>query len=189
MKIFALAVVAFLAIASPALAAPPPNDSFADALRVGIGQEYTGDLAEATAELGEPAHYGPARKSVWFRYRSPRKAHLTVDASGAGGAGLVAVYAGDDLSDLKRVGEAYDYDGIVRFKAKKRTTYFIAIDTFAYGAPIPYTLWVSDGGIKGKGVAMTVDPGQSVGSVRSKGLRLHITARRKVGMAVALRIN
>jgi hypothetical protein len=191
MKTFALAAVAFLAIASPAIAAPPPNDNFADAMKVGVGQEYGGDLAEATPELGEPAHNGqPANKSVWFRYRSPRKADLTIDASDDGTYGYLGVYTGNDLSNLKRVANDGNYDMVLRFKARKGVTYRIAIDTWISGpGPIGYKLWLSDGGIKGKGVAMTVDPGQTVASVRAHGLRLHVTARRKVGMAIALRVN
>ena len=184
-SILSAAVVGSLAAASPAIAAPPANDNFADALKVGIGQEYAGVLSEATAELGEP---GSASNTVWFRYRSPRKARLTIDVSGTDYYNRVAVYTGGDIASLKLVAnDEDDYDGIVRFKAQRKRTYRISID--GYGESPGYKLWLSDGGIKGKGVRLGVDPGQTVDSVRSHGLRMHISARRKVPMAVALRVN
>ena len=62
-----LATAGLLMGASAAWAAPQANDAFADAAAVAIGREYTGSLAEATAELGEPSHFteGPYH-SVWF---------------------------------------------------------------------------------------------------------------------------
>jgi len=190
MKTFTAATAFSLVAATPAMAAPPANDAFADALPIEIGQEYTGTLAEATAELGEPVHseYTGPNHTVWFRYRSPRKAHLTVDVNGDDSYNVVAVYTGNDIADLHRVNHDEGTDGIVRFKAVKRRTYRIALDSYADFAE-GYTLWLSDGGIKGKGVALAVDPGQSVDSVRSHGLRLSITARRRVPMAVALRVS
>jgi hypothetical protein len=196
MKTFALAAVAFLAIASPAIAAPPPNDNFADAMKVGVGQEYTGSLLEATAELGEPDHGGVrATHSIWFRYRARSTGRVTVDTTHVVDDFLTvinatSVYTGNDLASLHEVG----HDGsdiAIRFKARRGRTYRIAVDSYSPtgSAQNTYALWISDGGIKGKGVAMTVDPGQTVASVRAHGLRLHVTARRKVGMAIALRVN
>jgi hypothetical protein len=179
------AVIASLAAASPAMAAPPANDAFADALKIGVGEEYSGLLSEATAELGEP---GEPQHTVWFRYRSPRNASLTVDVNGTDFYNPVAVYTGNDVASLKLVGDDQDnWDGIVRFKAHRKRTYRIAIN--GYEGATDYKLWLSDGGIKGKGVRMGVDAGQTVASVRSHGLRLHLSARRRVPMAVALRVD
>jgi hypothetical protein len=169
--------------AAPALAAPPANDDFADALKIGVGQEYSGVFTDATAELGEPT----ANHSVWYRYRSPRNARLTVEASGTEYGTPIAAYTGDDVSDLhKVVGD----ESVIRFKARRGVTYHIAVDRYEWDTETTdFKLWLSDGGIKGKGVALAVDPGQSVESVRGQGLRMTITARRRVPMAVALRVS
>jgi hypothetical protein len=179
--------------AAPALAAPPANDNFVDAQRVGIGVEYTGSNLEATRELGEPHHAGwhPVR-SVWFRYRAPRSGPLTIDSSGSDPITILAVYTGSQLSNLKAVGSDYDGtpdgNGVVRFKARRHRVYRIAIDTiFNDGAGI-YKLWLSDGGIKGKGVAMSVDPGQTVNDAIAHGLHLNVSARRRVGTSLSLRV-
>jgi len=190
-KILMAATAASLVVASPALAAPPANDAFADALKIGVGQEYTGVFTDATAELGEPEHGSSAgRHTVWYRYRSPRNAQLTIETYDAEYGTLLAAYTGSDVSDLHQVAFDDNYDSIIRFKARRGRTYRIAVDRFDWDdASTQFKLWLSDGGIKGKGVALVVDPGQSVDGVRSHGLRLTITARRRVPMAVALRVS
>jgi hypothetical protein len=178
-----------LVAASPALASPPANDNFADAAKIAVGVEYTGVFTDATTELGEPGHGGGgAGHTVWYRYRSPRKAQLTIESYGDDYGTLLAAYTGSDVSDLHEVAFDGDYDGTIRFKAR-RTTYWIAVDQW-HGDDAPqFKLWLSDGGIKGKGVALAVDPGQNVDSLRASGLRMTISARRKVPMAVALRVS
>jgi hypothetical protein len=190
-KILMAATAGSLVAATPALAAPPANDAFADASKIGVGQEYTGVFTEATAELGEPSHGEPAAgQTVWFRYRSPRNARLTIETYGAEYGTLLAAYTGSDVSDLHQVAVDDDYDSTIRFKARRGRTYRIAVDRFDWDdASTQFKLWLSDGGIKGKGVALAVDAGQSVESLRSHGLRATITARRRVGMAVALRVS
>jgi hypothetical protein len=183
-----------VAAAAPARAAPPANDNFADAQRVGIGVEYSGSLAEATAELGEPQHNGfSPRQSVWFRYRAPRSGPLTIDTGGSEADTILAVYAGSDLSKLHKVGSATwsptGNGAVVRFKTRRHRVYRIALDAAGTGPTQTYKLWLSDGGIKGKGVAMAVDPGQTVESVRSHGLHVDVSARRRIGAALALRVS
>jgi hypothetical protein len=186
-----------LAVAAPAVAAPPPNDNFADATRLKIGQEFTGVLTGANAELGEPAHgpQGP-HHTVWYRYRSPRNAKLTIDTGGSEFDTLLAAYTGGDVAHLHLVASdddgspSQDLGSTIRFNAHKHRTYRIAVDSYDTDAGSGvYKLWLSDGGINGKGIAMSVDPGQTVDSLRSHGLRLSISARRKVPMAVSLRVS
>ena len=183
--------------AAPAIAAPPPNDALADAQRAGIGHEYSGELTEATAELGEPAH-GPTgpNHSAWFRFRAPRTGPLTIDTGGSEFDTLLAAYTGHDPASLRQV--ASDDDGspsgnlgsTIRFKMRRGRVYRIAVDSYQADPPAgAFKLWLSDGGIKGKGVAMSVNPGQTVDSVRARGLRLSISARRRVGMAVKVRVS
>jgi hypothetical protein len=184
------AVAASLVTASPALASPPANDNFADASKIGVGVEYTGVFTDATAELGEPEHGSSGgRHTVWYRYRSPRKAQLTIETYDTQYGTLLAAYTGSDVSDLHEVAIDDDYDSTIRFKAR-RATYWIAVDRFDWDTDATqFKLWLSDGGIKGKGVALAVDPGQSVDTLRSHGLRMTISARRRVPMAVALRVS
>jgi hypothetical protein len=183
-----------LTAAAPAVAAPPANDDFADAQRVGIGVEYSGTLTEATAELGEPQHaHTKAMHTVWFRYRAPRSGPLTVDTGGSEPYTFLGVYTGNALSTLHEVGSA-EYGSptgsgaVVRFKTHRHRVYRIRVDTYD-GEVGNFKLWLSDGGVKGKGVAMTVDAGQTVASLRSHGLRLNVSARRRIGAALALRVS
>jgi hypothetical protein len=196
-KILMAATAGSLVVATPALAAPPSNDAFADAQKLPVGEEISGVLAEATAELGEPAHgtTGP-HHTVWFRYHSPRDAKLTIDTGGSEVDTLLAAYTGNDVSDLHQIAADDDSSpsgnlgSTIRFNARRGRTYRIAVDSFG-GDPGSgaFKVWLSDGGIKGKGVALAVDPGQTVDGVRSHGVRLTITARRRVPMAVALRVS
>jgi hypothetical protein len=184
-----------LAVAAPAVAAPPPNDNFADAQRVGIGTEYTGSLTGATGELGEPDHGGYGNNaSVWFRYRAPRNGRLTVDTGGSEAFTALAVYRGSRLSTLDLIGaDAWSsptgQGATVRLKVHRHRSYRIAIQNTTGGQSDAYKLWLSDGGIHGKGVALTVGAGQTVDSVRTHGLRLTVSARRVVDTALQLRVS
>jgi hypothetical protein len=190
-KTFGAAVLGALLFAGSASAtAPPDNDDFADAAKIEIGREYLGAVREATVELGEPAHYGVGPyKTVWYRYRATSKSRLTIEADAPDGV-IVAAYTGSDVDALKSVAEG---SGTIRFKPHRGRTYRIAVSSWYEEVPEPgreeFKLWLSDGGIKGKGVAVAVNPGQSVDSLRTDGLRMKITARRRVPMAVALRVS
>jgi hypothetical protein len=109
---------------------------------------------------------------------------------------LLAAYTGSDVADLHLIASDDDSSpsgnlgSTIRFDARRGRTYRIAVDSYGSDPGTgAFKLWLSDGGIKGKGVALAVDPGQSVDSVRSHGLRTTITARRRVPMAVALRVS
>jgi hypothetical protein len=190
-KTFGAAVVGALLFAGSASAdAPPDNDNFADAAKLAVGQEFVGSVREATAELGEPAHYGVGPyRTVWYRYRATSTGRHTVEADAPDGV-ILAAYTGSDVDDLEAVAEG---SWTIRFKARRGRTYRIAVSSWNSEVPEPgheeFKLWLSDGGIKGKGVALSVNAGQSVDSVRSGGLRMQITARRRVPMAVALRVS
>lgn len=185
-----------LAVAAPAVAAPPPNDSFADAQPVGIGTEYSGVLTGATGELGEPDHGGYGNSaSVWFRYRAPRDGRLTVDTGGSAADTALAVYSGHQLSKLELLGadvwsSPTGPGATVRLKVRRHRTYRIAIEDMNLGSQSDaYKLWLSDGGVRGKGVAVAIGAGQTVDSVRAHGLRLNVSARRVVDIALQLRVS
>jgi hypothetical protein len=174
-------------------AVPPSNDSFYAAQPVTVGKEYAGSIADASAELGEPGHdnSGPSH-SVWFRFRARRTAPMTIDSGGSKIDTSLSAYTGGKLSDLRLVAEgAFNsptgQGAVIRFTAKRGTTYRIALDsaTNFIGAG-SYALWVSDGGVKGKGLTLDVDPGQTVASVRAQGLHLTVGARRAVKVGIEL---
>jgi RTX calcium-binding nonapeptide repeat (4 copies) len=70
-----------LLFASPGVvAAPPPNDDFADATEMtGLPAEATGSNVEATTEADEPA---VGARSIWFKWTAPTDSGVTVVFSG-----------------------------------------------------------------------------------------------------------
>jgi hypothetical protein len=193
-KPFAVLAVATWAAtgAATAVAAPPGNDQFAHPTKLPVGRELSGSLAGATAELGEPS---TEDHSVWFRYRAAHTTRVTVDTGGSGAWTLLGVYTGNELAKLKEIaidaGSSNTGNGAtVRFNAKRGHVYKIAVAT-GDEAPDPtdYKIWLSDGSIKGKGVTMAIDPGQTVDSVRADGLHLRVEARRRVRAGIALRVS
>jgi hypothetical protein len=64
------AIVALLASASPAYAAPPANDDFEAAQALTTGVAAVGSNVEASAQTGEPVHstWVSANRSVWLTW-------------------------------------------------------------------------------------------------------------------------
>jgi hypothetical protein len=81
----ATAIIALLACAAIAVAAPPTNDNRADAQQVQLGATTNGTTTDATVEEGEPASgCGNGGPSVWYRIDATRntRAIAFVQASG-----------------------------------------------------------------------------------------------------------
>lgn len=185
-----------LAFCGSAVAAPPSNDNFVDAQQITKPGFYEGTVLEATAELGDRPILGHTpRRPVWFRYKSRCTCEHTVDTGGSGFDTVLAVYAGSSLDDLTLLGADDDashlghYGANVRFFPKKDTNYYFAVDSYYTDVPPEASkveLTVSDGSIDGKGVTMTVKDGQTVGSLRSSGLKLVASARRAIGVRIEL---
>lgn len=164
---------------------PPANDDFADARRLDVPGVYTGFLEQGTTELDEPPlPPGGSASTVWFSIRPKHSSRLTVDPTGSSASTQVDAYTGSHISSLHRVASA----GVVRFQAQRGRTYRLRLTSFG-GNTGDYGLDVSDGSIAGKGVHMTVRPGQTVGSVRRHGVRLDVGARRKVGVDIDLLVS
>ena len=165
----------------------PINDAFAGARNVRVPGIYTGSMLDATAELGEPGHAGrPASRSLWYRFRARHAARHTIDVTGsAGGAGAgVEVYTGEELASLRRVG-SHTGAGIVRFTARRGQLYHVAVDaTYVRNGDV--VLDVSDGSLAAKGVTVAVRTGQTVASIRARGLRLDVGTRRQVSVRLEL---
>ena len=99
--------------------------------------------ADATAQAGEPAHAGrPAEHSSWWRWTSTRTGFVTVSAcytasspATAAGDTTLAVYTGDDVTELEPVAAADGGCGAsapgnarLAFYAVEGTIYRIALD-------------------------------------------------------------
>jgi hypothetical protein len=164
-------------------AVAPANDDFADAQRIRVPGLYHGNLEDATTELGEPS--AAPQPTVWYRIKPRHSGRLTVDAGGSSCPAVVGAFTGG-LGELHRVAE---HANVIRFTAKRGHTYRLRLACTSGGYLGDYTLDVSDGSIEGKGVKMSVVPGQTVDSARAHGLRLDVSARRKVGVAIDLLIS
>ena len=159
----------------------PANDDFAAARTLRIPGEYKGNAADATSELGEAERH---RHSLWYRIKPRRTGNLTLDLDGTrcGGAGMT-LYTGDELQRLRRVRRGDP----IRLVARKGRVYRLAVDCTRPGLG-DFVLSLSDGSIKGKGVKLAVRPGQTVDSVRANGLRMTVSARRRVGVGIELEV-
>ena len=128
------------AAVSPASAAPT-NDNFAAAQAMsGVPASAAGTNVEATKEPGEPNHAGnQGAHSVWYRWTAPESGTVLIDTCARTVRDfdtLLAVYTGNAVGALTAV--ASDDDGCgglgsrLSLTATAGTTYFIAVDGFAY---------------------------------------------------------
>lgn len=131
----------FLHATSPAKAAAPANDSFANAiLLTGTSVSTNGSNVGASKQAGEPSHAGDAGgRSVWWTWTSPFTGSVVMNTSGSTFDTLLAVYTGASVSTLTLVA-ANDQDMLdplggdtsrLKFNATLGTTCFIAVDGFS----------------------------------------------------------
>jgi hypothetical protein len=172
------------------LAPLPPNDAFGKATRIRIPGEYPGNLADATAEPGEDAHH---THSVWYRFRPRRTGKLTIDLTVVGYGCQMQLYTGRSLRALKLVkrGAGDVADALpppMRLTVRRGVRYHLALDcnTLEWG---DFALTLSDGSIKGKGIELAVGDGQTLASVRKRGVRMGVTAKRRAGVGIDLRVS
>jgi hypothetical protein len=92
-------LAASLATATPAFAAPPPNDNFAARETItGTSASVPGTTFEATHEAGEPAD--AQRHSVWYSWTPSQDAVVELDTCGAPTQLVTTIYSGMTLSSL-----------------------------------------------------------------------------------------
>jgi hypothetical protein len=84
---------------------PPPNDDFADAVRVAPGTGITASTRSATRELHEPRHDAGAPHTVWFKTSVSGPSVLHLNACN-GSSPSLTVYTGSSVSGLTRVAGA-----------------------------------------------------------------------------------
>ena len=121
-----VAVAAWMAaVAAPAVAAPPPNDMFENAMPLGDPPvEVSTTTFSASRQPGEPIH---GQQTVWYAYRPTVSQRVAVEAQAPDGSPrVVAVYTGSSLPDLERVGIGESSEARVPFDATAGQTYWIA---------------------------------------------------------------
>ena len=156
----------------------PSNDAFDDAITLRVPGEHAGNLADATTELGEPG----GEHTVWYRFRAQRTGRLWLNATGT--CVTVALHTGTGVDALKPV----KMGRFGEFRARRGRVYHASLD-----CPFPgfgdYRIRLSDGSIAGDGVEMAIDTGQTLETVRTRGLRLSVSAERRVEIALELRVS
>src|SRR5262245_35508433 len=99
LAVLLLALVGLIVTSSAQAFAAPANDAFAASVSLGQGT-VNGTTVGATAEPGEPDHYGVG-KTVWYRWTAPGTGGAKVSVCGSGNT--VAVYTGSSVGALTEV--------------------------------------------------------------------------------------
>ena len=159
----------------------PANDAFADAKTIRIPGKYRGNAADATAELGEDESHS---HSLWYRIKPRRTGKLTIDMVRGYCGGSMKLYTGRRLTSLRKIGDGPP----IRLMARRGRVYHLAVDCYSPSLG-DFIVVLSDGSIKGKGVKLAVTEGQTVDSVRARGLRMTVTAERRVGVGIELKVS
>ena len=133
-----LAIVAALASAGPADAAPPANDDFEAAKALTTGVPVEGSNEEAGAQQGEPVHstWVSANHSVWFTWTAPSSGLARVSSCGSDFDSVVAVYRGATLFGLFTTRLANNDSGcgaptdaaVAYLRVQAGTTYRVVVD-------------------------------------------------------------
>ena len=107
-------------------AGPPVHDDFGDAAPIGgLQGAVSGDTSRATHEPGEPEHGAGAAHSVWYSWTAPTDRRVTFDTTGSAPGTVAAIYRGDGVGALTRVGVP---GATVAIDASAGSTYRIAVD-------------------------------------------------------------
>jgi hypothetical protein len=159
----------------------PANDAFDDAARITVPKLYSGNLADATTELGESARH---RHSVWYRFKPTHPTgRVTLDVSRSGAS--MWLYRGRELSSLHLLNSG----STIRFTPRRGTAYRLAVGRHGDPGFGDFTLDVSNNSIKGKGVKLELGDGQTLADVRADGLRGIVSARRRTTVDVRLEVS
>ncbi len=114
----------------------PANDDYSNAIALaGSSASGTGNSAGATAESGEPSHYGnPAGKSLWWTWTASQSGPVRISTAGSAFDTVLAVYSGTSLYSLLETASNDDANGTrqsaVEFEAVLGKTYRIAVDGY-----------------------------------------------------------
>ncbi|HEX8066882.1 MAG TPA: hypothetical protein VF520_10175 [Thermoleophilaceae bacterium] len=133
---------------SPALAAAPPNDDFANAETLTAPGVVTGTNAEATEQLGEPPLARSGGRSVWYRWTAPATGTAVVDVTDSAIEAQAAVYTGDVLAALVKVPattDTYRWRSRLRLPVVAGVTYSIAVEGYSSYEAGSFTLKLGTG--------------------------------------------
>ena len=129
------------------------NDYFATAAALGgsVGSRSDNN-STATTEPGEPDHAGNAGgHSLWYRWTTSANTPATFDTMGSSFDTLLAIYTGDNVSNLTLVASNDDIAGAsnrmsrVTFTPVPGTLYHIAVDGFGGATGIVDLNWNQSG--------------------------------------------
>jgi hypothetical protein len=132
-----IALVAAIALHTPAAFAGPTHDDFAKRL-IFTGASVSDTIATATQEAGEPNHtlgqgYTASGKSVWYSWTPVSSGYADFTLAGSFNK-VIAIYTGATLATLTQMtnycnGGSYNAYG--RFDAIAGTEYLIAVDGYS----------------------------------------------------------
>lgn len=105
MTVVVATVTGMMTWASPAMAAPPANDLFADATVItGLTGTTSGSNVDATEEFAEAATcQANAPTSIWFRWTAPATGTVTIDTAGSAIDTVLSVRTGDTVGSSTEV--------------------------------------------------------------------------------------
>ena len=153
-------VVALVAV-SPASAAPPANDNFADAQPITAPASVSGTTVEATLEPGEfnyEQYDAHGQGSVWYTFTAPKTVRYRIADCGVAHPSSIFIFTGSSLGDLKQVHRPFEGPYDVNFDcgpndengdwaffyANAGTTYRIAVLDRFLGDTQPFTLTLEE---------------------------------------------
>jgi hypothetical protein len=84
MRLILVVTAAFLAFASTAAAAPPPNDKRANAQRIGLNDTVDGTVSEATLDDNEQFSCRDVDGTVWYRFTPPQSGSVVLQFDAGG---------------------------------------------------------------------------------------------------------
>ncbi len=185
----AIALASWMA-AGTALAAPPANDDFVNAINLtGIGPNQTGDMligtqtgtntTDSTLEVGEP---NPgAANTVWFKWTSPVNGGLTVSTAGSTSFApsewdaILGIYTGSAVNALIGLGTTPQdivLEESMTVAVTAGTTYSIQLAGF--GAEAAANILVSWRLVPTNGATiLTFGPGAAVGTIVSNAANIN----------------
>ena len=132
-RTYRIAVAGFTARGSFRLSASrisvPPNDDFADAVAMRLGDAVSGTTRNATRELGEPGHQFNGARTVWHRFTVAAPTVVEVSTCNA----APTVYTGSSVRSLSRVQPISGGGCTEQFAAQPGTTYRIVAESGGSG--------------------------------------------------------
>ncbi len=144
-KIFRFFASLMLALAitfagySPALAAPPVNDNFANAEVISSLPFSTSvDITESTIEPGEPNNCGFLQRTVWYSFTPSETLSVRADTQGGAITGSANIYrtTGTGIFNLQFLGCVYsdiNSDSSFTFLAEAGQTYYLQAGVPLFG--------------------------------------------------------